>query len=221
MAVSGLTLESPSRTERKRARNRDALVAAARRLFTRDGFDATTIAAIAEEADLGFGTFYRYFEDKAAALWAVIHEAASEMNLLLCDEDDPALSAADALGRLTERFVRAAGKNRGVVALWWKTSMQSGRRRPPEPPNMPPLPVSLTIAIERLITRGVERGEFLPGDAAIRAGIIAGAHMQVLFAPYTRQDETNVIETLRELELRALGVSIEHAKKDKKGRTGR
>ena len=35
-----------------------------------DGFEATTIADIAEAADLGFGTFYRYFPDKEAVLEA-------------------------------------------------------------------------------------------------------------------------------------------------------
>ena len=64
MSPSDLTIESVSRVDRKRAKNRDALVDAARGLFARHGFETTTIAAIAEAADLGFGTFYRYFPDK-------------------------------------------------------------------------------------------------------------------------------------------------------------
>jgi AcrR family transcriptional regulator len=69
--------ESASRIERKRARNRGALIAAARSLFVQHGFEATTIAAIAESADLGFGTFYRYFPDKEAVLEAVLTAAVS------------------------------------------------------------------------------------------------------------------------------------------------
>ena len=68
MPVSPVISESVSRTARKRARNRAALIASARRLFAQVGFEATTIAAIAESADLGFGTFYRYFPDKVAIL---------------------------------------------------------------------------------------------------------------------------------------------------------
>ena len=112
--------ESASRLERKRARNRDALLAAARRLFIRDGFERTTIAAIAEEADLGFGTFYRYFPDKESALHAVLEEAAREVDAVLLTEDDPAVPATAALTGLTRRFARAArtksGRVRPVVA---------------------------------------------------------------------------------------------------------
>jgi AcrR family transcriptional regulator len=219
MPESGLTLESPSRTQRKRARNRDALVASARRLFTRDGFEATTIAAIAEEADLGFGTFYRYFEDKAAALWAVIEEAAAEMDRVLSAEDDPGVPVAEALASLTDRFVRAASKNRSVFALWWEISMHTGRRRS-RPRTTPPLPVSLTAVIERLIERGIERGEFTPGDPAIRASILAGAHMHVLARPYEPKDEQTIVETLQEFELRALGAVTDRANNHTQGRTG-
>ncbi|MBI5288959.1 MAG: TetR/AcrR family transcriptional regulator [Chloroflexi bacterium] len=221
MPISGVTLESPTRLERKRARNRDALVAAARRLFTRDGFEATTIAAIAEEADLGFGTFYRYFEDKTAALRAVLEEAVREIDRVLRAEDDADVPAAEALARLTDRVVRAAARNRSVFALWWEVSMHSGKSRRLGPPNTPPLPVSLAQAIEGLIARGVESGEFAPGDTALRSGFIAGAHLHVLAPPAGRHEEQDVIDALCDFELRALGVAPAQGTKDRKGRATR
>ena len=83
MPASEVIDESVSRTERRRTRNRDALVAAARRLFAQDGFEATTIAGIAQAADLGFGTFYRYFADKEAALEAVLEDGRAGMDAVL------------------------------------------------------------------------------------------------------------------------------------------
>ncbi len=206
MAASELTIESQTRTQRKRARNRDALVAAARELFTRDGFEATAIAAIAEEADLGFGTFYRYFPDKASALWAVLDEAAAEMDAVLLAEDDLGIAAATALSQLTERFVRVASRNRGVFALWFEVSIHPETRGEPEMLRPRALPSKVIASIERLITRGVAAGEFVAGDAALRAGLIAGAHMHLLSPWAGSSDEQHVIDTLCALELRALSV---------------
>jgi AcrR family transcriptional regulator len=46
------------------------LIVAALELFESDGFEGTTVAAIAERAQLTERTFYRYFEDKREVLFA-------------------------------------------------------------------------------------------------------------------------------------------------------
>jgi|CXWL01.1.fsa_nt_gi AcrR family transcriptional regulator len=218
MAASELTIESQTRSERKRARNRDAFVAAARHLFARDGFEATTIAAIAEEADLGFGTFYRYFDDKAAALWAVLEEAANEMDAVLLAEDDPAVPASAALSQLTERFVWVASRNRGVFALWFEVSMHPETRTGAESRRARGFPLKVIQSIERVIARGVETGEFVAGDVALRAGLIAGAHMHLLSPWASGPEEQHIIDTLCALELRAL--STDRQTSESSERTG-
>ena len=217
MAISELTPQSASkltssasRLERKRARNRDALLAAARRLFIRDGFERTTIAAIAEEADLGFGTFYRYFPDKESALQAVLEEAAREVDTALLSEDDPSVPAIEALTALTKRFALAAARNRAVFALWWQLSLRDGAKARAARGNDTPLPMKLHQALSRIIGRGIQSGEFGPGDAALQAGIIASAHMFLLGPPRGgREIEQAAIETLCNFELRALATTSE------------
>ena len=56
--------------DRKRARTRQAIVDAATDLFERDGYDATTIADIAEAADIGTRTFFSYFDSKEQVLFS-------------------------------------------------------------------------------------------------------------------------------------------------------
>src|SRR5262245_3263180 len=61
------------------ARNRRALVAAARRGFERDGFVTARITDIADEAGLAHGSFYSHFRSKEDALAAVLGEVGEEM----------------------------------------------------------------------------------------------------------------------------------------------
>ncbi len=61
------------------ARNRRALLAAARRVFERDGFVTARITDIADEAGLAHGSFYSHFRSKEDALAAVFGEVGEEM----------------------------------------------------------------------------------------------------------------------------------------------
>lgn len=60
---------APSLRDRKRARTRQALVEAAAALFERNGYDETTIADIADAAEIGTRTFFSYFASKEELLF--------------------------------------------------------------------------------------------------------------------------------------------------------
>jgi TetR/AcrR family transcriptional regulator, cholesterol catabolism regulator len=68
--MSAFLLELPKR-ERNKQEKRAALLAAARALFARRGFAATTTAEIAERAGVGAGTLFLYFASKDDLLVAI------------------------------------------------------------------------------------------------------------------------------------------------------
>lgn len=55
--------------ERKRERTRQALLDAAAELFERHGYEGTTVAEIADTADIGTRTFFSYFASKEDLLF--------------------------------------------------------------------------------------------------------------------------------------------------------
>lgn len=65
------TGESEPKTDRGH-RMKAKLLRAARRVYARDGFAAARIVDIVAEAEASAGTFYRYFDDKHAALMALL-----------------------------------------------------------------------------------------------------------------------------------------------------
>lgn len=65
----------PRLTEQRREARRAEIVAAARRCFARDGFHATSMPAIAAEAGLSAGAFYRHFAGKDDVVVAVAAQA--------------------------------------------------------------------------------------------------------------------------------------------------
>ncbi|MFF0148626.1 TetR family transcriptional regulator [Amycolatopsis sulphurea] len=64
---------------RRGLRTREALVAAARRVFERDGFIESRLVDITAEAKCSTGTFYTYFDSKTEIFTAVMQAAQDDM----------------------------------------------------------------------------------------------------------------------------------------------
>jgi AcrR family transcriptional regulator len=81
--------------ERKKQRTREAIVVAALRLFEERGFDETTIADIAEAADIAPRTFFGYFPSKEDVVFADFPETLEGLSARLRDraEDETAIDA--------------------------------------------------------------------------------------------------------------------------------
>jgi AcrR family transcriptional regulator len=82
--------------ERKKQRTREAIVAAALRLFDERGYDQTTIADIAEAADIAPRTFFGYFPSKEDVVFADFPETVEGLSRQL-DERAESETAIDAI----------------------------------------------------------------------------------------------------------------------------
>lgn len=89
-----------SRRERGKREKQQRIRAAAAELFAAEGYEHVTTHAIAEAADVGTGTLFRYFPTKADLLVAV-------MNHLLTLGVEQALSAAESGADVAEAILLA------------------------------------------------------------------------------------------------------------------
>lgn len=84
-----------SRPDRRKARTRQALINAARRLLADGSASTASIQDITDAADLGFGTFYNHFEDKEqlfrAAAEQVLEQWAAYLDHTPPASEDPAV----------------------------------------------------------------------------------------------------------------------------------
>jgi AcrR family transcriptional regulator len=65
----------PSRRERSKADKMRRILAAGEKLFSKQGFDGTTVQQIADEADVAVGTLFLYISDKSELLLRLFHNA--------------------------------------------------------------------------------------------------------------------------------------------------
>jgi len=167
---------SPLRKEAHEQARREQILAAAVRVWVRDGFDRAPVEAIAREAGLGKGTIYLYFETKEAVLQAVI----DRFSLLPALEDwtaqqrdvPPERAIPELLRGLWDRLVERAPMIAAILS-------QGGARHE-----------NMRIFLERVVLPGnalmagyldswVERGWLRPLDTFVAARALIG--MLVVF----------------------------------------
>lgn len=106
-----------SRGERTAARLRDA----ARAVFGERGYAAARVEDVVAGAGVSHGTFYTYYENKAAVLDALIDETAAELQAVV-EEPWEGPDAARAIATVIERFVGIFAGHADVMGTWLEAS---------------------------------------------------------------------------------------------------
>ncbi len=109
--------------ERRRAETRQALVRAARQILAETGDTSASIQAIAERADVGFGSFYNHFKSKTELFDAAVTDALDEFGQAIDERvegiEDPAELVAAGFrltARMADSTLNSCGSCRGPRA---------------------------------------------------------------------------------------------------------
>jgi AcrR family transcriptional regulator len=202
---SGVTVKAtpeppPTRGARRRAQTRARLLDAARTLFARQGVDATAIAEITEEADVGFGSFYNHFASKEEIVEVVLSESleaqAKIVDALTESLEDPAEIVAVAHRYFVTQSSSDADLGRLLVRL--DASHRVMTR-------------ALGERARRDLERGIVSGRFHVADADVAFLDTAGALLLVMRAVLDGDIGPEADSSHAEGLLRILGLSPEDA----------
>jgi len=94
--------------ERTKTANREAILAAAREVFTKLGYGATTVRDIIRATDLASGTFYNYFKSKEEVFQAIQDENALRVR--------PRLRAERIRARSVEEFISGSSAPSSTIS---------------------------------------------------------------------------------------------------------
>jgi AcrR family transcriptional regulator len=100
------------RPGRRKALDRDALVAAAIRILDAEGLDAVTIRRVAQELGVGAASLYAYVDSKDALIELVLDDVVGEIDVSGFPNDDP---WQEQLKELIRRSRAAFGAHRDVA----------------------------------------------------------------------------------------------------------
>jgi AcrR family transcriptional regulator len=105
-----MTQPATGHRERKKQQTRDAIARAALELFAERGYDATTLAEIAERAGVATRTIFAYFPSKEDILFSDFETVRGELAQALAERPD----GKDALGTLRD-FILSVSFEKGEL----------------------------------------------------------------------------------------------------------
>jgi len=134
---------------------RRQLLDAAVRVFARKGFHASRVGDIAEEAGVAHGLLYHYFDSKDEVLEAIFRENWSVLVTRIASVEESDEPAADQLRHIAAIVLRTWLHLPDVV----RVVVREFGRSPEVAARLGELARPIE-AIERVIARGIARGEF-------------------------------------------------------------
>ncbi|MZG16357.1 TetR family transcriptional regulator [Streptomyces sp. SID5914] len=191
-----------NRFERRRAETRQALIRAARQILAESPNANVSIQAIAERADVGFGSFYNHFASKSDLFDAAVTDALEEYGQAIDDHlgeiEDPAEIVAASF-RLSVRMADSHPEIMQILRYRGLEQIHSDH--------------GLAPRALRDLERGAASGRFTLTDSLVALTAMGGALLGLLelrFAkPELKGDET--AERMAETVLRMLGVPADDA----------
>ncbi len=148
------------RRERKKIETRRRISMAAFALFVERGYEATTVEAIAERADVAKGTVFNYFPHKRAFLAAIADAWTRRITDDLGPLEDWTGTPLDQLKRVARLSAELGVRHREIARLVIFESMReayagmAARKTPAEPPF-----INLEILVRQVVARGQASGQ--------------------------------------------------------------
>jgi TetR/AcrR family transcriptional regulator, fatty acid metabolism regulator protein len=156
---------------------RRQILNAAVRAFARKGYHACRVGEIAEEAGVAYGLVYHYFGSKEEVLQTIFRETWTQMLARIEEMEAEGDQASEQVRKVTALLLRTWKRDPDLVRVLVREVTRS-----PEQLQQQVEEIGHAYeALERIIRRGQESGEFRPElDPQLAATVFYGALEEVL-----------------------------------------
>jgi len=183
----------------QRAERRRRIVLAAKQVFAEEGYHGASINQIIERAQIARGTFYLYFESKAAIFDSILDQAMADLRARITriDVDDPA--AAPPPVQLRDNLVRTLEYvvgDRDLASIL----LTSGKAAEPEAiDRLDGFYSEVRSLIARALEQGIEMKLVRPCHTQLTAASLLGTVRGFIEYSVTATERTPVDEAVGEL----------------------
>jgi AcrR family transcriptional regulator len=181
-------MEKLHRKVRERLTHRKEILLAAEKLFAAKGFFPTTMSEIAQEAQFGTGTLYKYFKSKEDLYFTLIDEKTAEINDPVKAELSKKMSETERIGKILRIQFEFIERNRDFFRIYvsersrfeWTVKDDLGKK-------LHEKMVAYIHLLTQVMKQGIKDGTFKPKDpmdlAHALVGIVNSFVFEWLIAP--------------------------------------
>jgi AcrR family transcriptional regulator len=175
-------MEKLTRKEREHLAHRQEILSAAEKVFAAKGFFSTTMSEIAETAEFGTGTLYKYFESKEDLYFTLIDEKVEEINHLAKTELSKKTSAIERVKKVLGLQFEFIERNRDFFRIYisernrfeWTVKDDLGK-------GIHDKMIAYIKVLAQVMKQGIETGEFKPMNPMDLAHVLVGIFNSFVF----------------------------------------
>ncbi|MBA7470212.1 hypothetical protein ES707_05490 [subsurface metagenome] len=184
-------MERKKRKEKEKVARIEGILSAAKRVFSRKGYEATTMEDIAVEAGFGKASLYFYFKGKEEVFLSLIKNGLEGQKKLLKEVINSQLSNVERLEAVLSKFFEYVQKNREFMRIVHSESQKLYATTLREVRSSIIKEHRKTMeGIASIVRDGIESGEFRKVEPTLAAASFMGIIRSVIFDWFVRDEKS-------------------------------
>jgi len=184
-------MKREERKEKEKEAKIEGILSAAKRVFSRKGYEATTVEDIALEAGFGKASLYFYFKRKEEVFLSLIKEGLEGQRKLLKEIMNSQLSNGERLEAVVSKMFEYVGENREFMRIVHSESQKLYATTLREVRSYIIKEHRKTMeGIASIIREGIKSGEFRKVEPILAAASFMGIVRSVIFNWFVTDDKS-------------------------------
>jgi len=186
-------MKRKERKEKEKTDRKKGILSAAQRVFSRKGYEATTMEDIASEAGFGKASLYFYFKGKEEVFLSLIKAGMERQKNLLKEVMSSQLSNVEKLKAIISKYFEYVKENRDFIRIVHSESQKLYSTTLEKVHSSIIKEHKNTMeGIASIIQDGIRSGEFRKVEPTLAAASFMGIIRSVIFSWFVREERTSL-----------------------------